>query len=101
MKVIEVTQGWTRAGVWSLEQLARLTGRRYVAEAQPVCCDLAYPNGPFCTYRSCPSGYTWREWACCYAAGHRVWLCAECTTGSSCWNGSFKCSYYYPSQWTC
>lgn len=104
MKVLEATRGWSRYGVRTVEAIARLTGRDYVAEAQPVCCNLALPdtNCPGTAPNvSCPSGYVKKEWTCCYTAGHRVWGCIECTTGSTCWNGSFACSDYYPTQYTC
>lgn len=71
------------------------------ASAAPGCCDLRYPNGPWCggtagvdgTDWSCPRGYSKRYWTC--HTEHFYYTCWECTTGSSCWQGSWKCSNYF------
>lgn len=66
------------------------------ALAGPFCCDLYYPNGPWCggtqgnPYFSCPSGYVKRQWACCFPSGFI--LCWECCGGPTCWDGPFACS---------
>lgn len=70
------------------------------AFALPGCCDLAYPNGPYCGGRSglanfsCPSGHHKQEWTCC--SGTHLYICEECTTSTTtCWQGSFSCSNWY------
>ncbi|HEY7486703.1 MAG TPA: twin-arginine translocation signal domain-containing protein [Streptosporangiaceae bacterium] len=71
------------------------------AFAAPGCCDLRYPNGPWCggtkgrdgSGWSCPSGYTKRYWSCHTA--HFYYTCWECTKGSTCWSGPWKCSNYF------
>jgi hypothetical protein len=80
------------AGTW-LDQPAAL--------AAPGCCHIAFPNGPWCGGRegvdgvnwNCPSGYHKRYWSC--VTGHFHYTCWECTTGSSCWQGSYRCSNYH------
>lgn len=69
------------------------------AAASPYCCNLAFPNGPWCggTQGSgnftCPSGYYKQFWTCCAPAG--LVSCWECTTDSStCEGGSYVCSNY-------
>jgi hypothetical protein len=65
----------------------------------PYCCDLAFPNGPWCGGTqgsgnfSCPSGYHKLFWTCCAPAG--LVTCWECTTSTtSCYNPSWICSNY-------
>lgn len=69
------------------------------ALAAPYCCDLAYPNGPYCGGRgdssnfTCPRGYYKRVWYCTY--GSNLYLaCYECAAGSTCYSGPWKCSNY-------
>jgi hypothetical protein len=72
------------------------------AFAAPYCCDLRYPNGPWCgnthpnSNFTCPSGYYKRVWYCTY--GQVFLSCYECAAGSSCWNGPWYCSNYTISQ---
>lgn len=47
----------------------------------------------------CPSGYTKRWWNCCYSG--QVYMCGECTTAATCWNGPFACSYATPMRAGC
>lgn len=72
--------------------------------ANVACCDLYYPNGPYCGgYAgnngnfSCPSGTYRRLWTCPYNGYY--WNCWECDNGSTCWNGSkYACSNYYKTN---
>jgi hypothetical protein len=71
-----------------------------IASAAPACCDLYYPNGPWCGgspnndgHFSCPRGTSKHVWYC--RAGHFIYHCWECNSGSTCWTGSFKCSNYW------
>lgn len=64
----------------------------------PYCCNLYFPNGPFCpgdgANYTCPSGTQKMWWYCCY--GGRILGCGECTTSTvSCWYGEFKCSKWW------
>jgi hypothetical protein len=73
------------------------------AQASPFCCELRYPNGPFCggsqgtNNFSCPSGYTKRYWTCGYMSCE--FGCYECAKGSSCWNGPWYCSNWAILVW--
>lgn len=73
------------------------------AAAAPLCCDLEYPNGPFCggtqgtNSFSCGSGYTKRYWTCGYLSCEIG--CYECTKGSSCWSGPWACSNWAILVW--
>jgi hypothetical protein len=70
-----------------------------------ACCNLAYPPGSshYCKVNSsgsyiCPSPGHWRTWCCCVGCGtsfKRTYSCAECTTGSTCYQGTFICSAYW------
>ena len=68
------------------------------AGATPYCCDLYYPNGPWCGGSpgtgnfTCPSGYYKRDWTCCAPAG--LVTCWECTKSTTCWAGPYACSNY-------
>jgi hypothetical protein len=55
---------------------------------QKWCASCSSCSVPF----KCPSGYNKRLWTCCGSSG-RLWGCGECTTGSTCWKGTFACSY--------
>jgi len=60
------------------------------------CCNLAKPssNG-YCAYNCWRlEGYYERSWTCLEGAS-TVYTCFECTTGSTCWQGSFYCSDYW------
>ncbi|GII21651.1 hypothetical protein [Planosporangium mesophilum] len=60
------------------------------------CCHLASCTkcGGRCWNWTCPSGYRKQSWFC--MAGVRPIVCAECTTStSSCWSGTFACSYWF------
>jgi hypothetical protein len=67
------------------------------------CCCLAFDPGG-CpgngSTHTCASGYTKRFWACC-ESGQRVRYCSECTTGATCWTGTFKCSETWTSNILC
>jgi hypothetical protein len=41
-----------------------------------------------------PAGYTKRQWYCCTPSG-QMFGCGECTTGNSCWEPTWACSYGY------
>ncbi len=63
------------------------------------CCDLAYPNGPWCgghrgmSNFSCPSGYHKTAWYC--NIGNDGYGCYECSKSStSCYGGPWACSNY-------
>lgn len=68
------------------------------ARASPYCCDLWFPNGPWCGGTqgsgnfSCPTGKVKRSWTCCAPAG--LVSCWECATGPTCYDGPFSCSNY-------
>ena len=74
------------------------------AFAAPGCCDLAFPNGPWCGgsfpndgHFTCPSGTSKRVWACQTAT--QIYRCWECDNGSTCWNGTvYKCSNWNASK---
>ena len=62
------------------------------------CCHLAKPHsGGYCAYncwKLASSGYRERYWTCLEGAS-TVYTCFECTTGDTCWQGSFYCSDYW------
>jgi hypothetical protein len=96
---------WTgRLGIGAVGGLASLTATARPAKAYTYgCCHLAKPAGGCpgsgCSF-SCPSGYRKRTWGCCTSNG-RVMVCGECTTGASCWSGTFKCSEYCVTSAPC
>ncbi len=54
-------------------------------------CTLALAHNPYCAYNCWKyAGYNGYSWVS--PSGHN-W-CFECTTGSSCWEGSFLCSQW-------
>jgi hypothetical protein len=66
----------------------------------PRCCNVRYPNGPYCNYigqpqnYTCPSGF-YRQWWTC-PEGTRLAWCAECTQSTTtCWQGPFDCSTWW------
>jgi hypothetical protein len=71
------------------------------AAAAPGCCELRYPNGPWCgghkgvdgSNWTCPSGYHKRYWSC--HTTNFYYTCWECNTGKTCWDANFKCSNYF------
>ena len=71
----------------------------------PRCCSLYYPNGPYCAYTgsrsnfTCPPGFQRTWWFCC--EGTRQVACAECASGSSCWQGPWNCSIWWYTGSTC
>jgi hypothetical protein len=73
----------------------------------PACCNLAFPNGPFCHHPpnnkpayTCPTGFYRQWWYCC--EGTRQAACAECTTSTTtCWQGTFKCSIWWYTGHRC
>jgi hypothetical protein len=73
------------------------------ASASPFCCSLRYPNGPWCgnvkgtNNFTCAKGYTKRYWTCGYMSCE--FGCYECTTGSNCHSGTYKCSNYAILVW--
>lgn len=97
---------------------ARLTGAGaavFVAMAsrktQPAsagdfaCCDLIYPpsSGNTCPLHSygdfyCNQGSK-KVWYCCQQ--NQLFGCGECTTGSDCFHGDWKCSYGWNTGFTC
>jgi hypothetical protein len=78
-----------------------------IPAANFACCDLAFPNGPFChscgtSCWTCPSGYHTAVWYCCSAG--RLWGCGECQQGggSNCFGGSkYKCSFPFHTGVPC
>ena len=68
------------------------------ALAAPYCCDLAYPNGPWCgghhpsSNFTCRSGYHKRVWHC--VSGPSFLSCYECAAGADCFSGPWQCSNY-------
>jgi hypothetical protein len=78
-----------------------------VPDGDYLCCDLAFPDGPFCKSCGtecwrCPSGYHTTVWYCCYSG--RLWGCGECQTGggSNCDDGSgYICSYPFHTGVPC
>ncbi|ACU74553.1 hypothetical protein Caci_5695 [Catenulispora acidiphila DSM 44928] len=94
----------TGGGIALVGAVSGLFATAAPASASPLCCQLAYPNGPFCNYFecwfSCPSGYTKMVWTC--ASGSREIVCGECQQGgNTCWNGSkYVCSIYWDDD-TC
>ena len=68
-------------------------------EAFMACCNLAFPNGPFCPYIGwrrnyyCPPGWYRQWWYCCQ--GTQLAGCGECTQSSTCWQGPFNCSTWW------
>lgn len=75
-------------------------------EPVPDCCDLYFPNGPFCEYEGhksnyrCPEGYNRQYWPCC--EGTRLVACGECTQSTTtCWQGEFVCSIWWWMDGSC
>lgn len=67
---------------------------------QYACCYLARPHSPECPW-DCNlfHNYTIRSWTCCYRG--YLYVCSECTSGSTCYQGRFLCSYYYRTSTRC
>jgi hypothetical protein len=69
---------------------------------QAACCCLVFPPGG-CPgpppNSSCPSGSSKRTWGCC--SGGRFYQCIECTSGSNCKSGHFRCSEVWNTHRTC
>lgn len=93
------TRRWTRPGSRLIEeavkQLDRIGGDSNVAQLyKKYCCYLAKPHSSTCVTKCRNGDYgssAWiYYWWCCYG-GTRV-ACQECTTGSNCYQGTFKCS---------
>lgn len=81
----------TKVGVAVVAGLSGMLSRQSVVMAHNYDCSLAKPHNPGCAYncwRYAGSGYHGYAWTS--PSGHN-W-CFECTTGTSCWNGSFLCS---------
>jgi hypothetical protein len=84
----------------SLAAMAIVGGvAKLTASADPAwaytyyCCTLAKPHSPGCMYNCWRyAGYAAYSWTCWY--GSTQYWCGECTTGTSCWNGTFLCSEY-------
>lgn len=61
------------------------------------CCHLG--SCTLCNYSvsrdryTCPSGYTRTYWSC--PSGGVVFICGECSSGSTCYSGPFACSTWY------
>lgn len=75
------------------------------ASFQYACCFLSHqpggcPGGNNSNHW-CPPGYTKRVWGCCYGGLHLLYVCSECTKGSSCFQGPYYCSAYWPTGATC
>jgi hypothetical protein len=106
--------GWlSQLGMGLVSFFAKLTDTGYPAKEQagddaadarilaPFCCQLANPNGPFCSYTgekynyTCPSGYQKMWWYCCY--GTRLLGCGECSSMSAtnCWTPPWPCSIWW------
>lgn len=92
----------TRAGSALVASVAYVLATAARAEANHCgiyyhagCCCLATPpggcpgSGPTHT---CPDGYQKRQWTCCDFSGSNLRRCSECTTGATCFEGSFVCS---------
>lgn len=54
------------------------------------CCNLVFPSDASCINK-CTGSYSWKSWGCCQSG--EFYSCGECTTGSNCNTGTFKCSY--------
>lgn len=64
------------------------------------CCCLKHPSsGSTCPY-DCNlfSQYHIRSWTCPYGCWR--YTCVECTSGPTCWDPNWLCSYYYRT-WVC
>jgi hypothetical protein len=90
----------TRPGDYSSEQEPPPT------PGEMACCQLAFPNGPFCEYTGrrqdyvCPDGWYRQWWHCC--EGSRLAGCGECTRSqSTCWEGPFHCSMWWWTSQPC
>lgn len=102
---------WSNFGMRMIERLAQRNPEAATASAttsqtmdkrdgkmrlyQHGCCNLAMsPIGTGACMDKCGSGgYTMRTWGCCSGDG-QFYSCQECTAGSSCYNGPFKCSSF-------
>jgi hypothetical protein len=67
--------------------------------ANKYCCDLRYPNGPWCggtegsSSFTCPANHFKKNWTCCMPFG--LVLCWECTENpNTCMLGPYSCSNY-------
>lgn len=62
------------------------------------CCSLA--SCTLCPYPvsrdryNCPSGWYRTVWTCRSSTG-RLYICGECSRGTSCWSGPWLCSTWY------
>jgi hypothetical protein len=112
-----------KAGIGLLSFFAQLTGDapggspvgrtaeatdlpRPEEEPVPDCCNLYFPEGPFCEYEGhksnyrCPEGYNKQYWPCC--EGTRLVACGECTQSTTtCWEGEFVCSIWWWMDGSC
>jgi hypothetical protein len=69
---------------------------------QAACCCLVYPPGGcpgIPPNSSCPSHSYKRTWGCC--SGGRFYQCIECTSGSNCKSGTFRCSEVWNTRRNC
>jgi len=111
----------SRLGIGLLSFFAQLTGDSAGAAAkaqdrgaekvepgpaQPKCCGVYFPNGPYCEHPdgkphdyTCPPGAQKMWWYCIY--GTKTFGCGECTTGSYCYEGTFKCSIWWEVKTAC
>lgn len=99
--------GWiSMVGVGALAAAATVFQRPPRALADDICnwyacCCLKFPAGG-CgsgTNLSCTGGTTKRQWTCCTST--YAYLCAECTTGSTCFDPEWTCSGYQRLSYGC
>lgn len=92
----------TGGGIALVAAVSGLFATAAPASASPACCNLYYPNGPYCPqsgcWFSCPGGSSGYVWTC--LAGTRELYCAECITGGNgtCGGGpgaTFVCSTWW------
>jgi hypothetical protein len=90
-------QWWSTLGLAVVTGIVALTGEDTVASADPYCCYLANPNGPFCNYSGTPANFncskyggTKHKWMCCFYGSYLG--CGECNPGPTCEEGPFYCS---------
>lgn len=67
-----------------------------------LCCNLA--TSTWCAAQGygnfvCPQGFVARRWYCCQ--GSQLIGCGECTSGPSCYDWEWVCSYGYNTGVVC
>lgn len=81
-------RAWTKPGMKTVSGVAKLV--RPDSPCSSYCCHLALPCDTNCISNCSSLGGSLYVWGCCIYPS--LYNCVECTTGSSCYQGTFKCS---------